>query len=211
MTAVSGADDRYWYEPQKGHGLPHDPLGSIIAPRPIGWISTHDGGGRRNLAPYSFFNLFNYRPPIIGFASVGYKDTLRNAETTGEFVWNLVTRGLSERMNASSATVSPDTDEFDLAGLTAAPSVNVGAPRVVESPVNLECRVSQILPLRDRAGGAMSTWLILGEVVGVHIAHRLLRQGIYDTAGAEPVLRGGGRTDYFQIQREALFRMLQPA
>lgn len=211
MSGMSEADDRYWYEPQKGHGLPHDPLGSIIAPRPIGWISTHDGNGRRNLAPYSFFNLFNYRPPIIGFSSVGYKDTLRNAERTGEFVWNLVTRELSERMNASSATVSPDTDEFDLAGLTSASSMNVGAPRVVESPVNLECQVCQIVPLRDAAGGMMSTWLILGEVVGVHIAQRLLRQGIYDTTGAAPVLRGGGRTDYFQIQREALFRMLQPA
>jgi flavin reductase (DIM6/NTAB) family NADH-FMN oxidoreductase RutF len=211
MSGMSAADDRYWYEPRKGHGLPHDPLGSIIAPRPIGWISTHDGGSRRNLAPYSFFNLFNYRPPIIGFASIGYKDTLRNAETTGEFVWNLVTRALSERMNASSASVSSDTDEFDLAGLTAASSVHVGAPRVVESPVNLECRLSQIVPLRDAAGDTVSTWMILGEVVGVHIAHRLLCRGLYDTVAAAPVLRGGGRTDYFQIQREALFRMLQPA
>lgn len=210
MTGMSESDNRYWYEPRKGHGLPHDPLGSIIAPRPIGWISTHDGSGRRNLAPYSFFNLFNYRPPIIGFASVGYKDTLRNAERSGEFVWNLVTRELSERMNASGATVSPDIDEFDLTGLTAASSVRVGAPRVAESPVNLECKVSQIVPLRDAAGGAVTTWLILGEVVCVHIAHRLLCQGLYDTTGAVPVLRGGGRTDYFQIQREALFRILQP-
>lgn len=211
VSGVSGAGDRYWYEPQKGHGLPHYPLGSIIAPRPIGWISTHDARGRRNLAPYSFFNLFNYRPPIIGFASVGYKDTLRNIEATGEFVWNLVTRELSERMNTSSATVPPDSDEFDLARLTSASSVKIGAPRVVESPVTLECRLSQIVPLRDAAGGAVSTWLILGEVIGVHIAHRLLCQGLYDTAGAAPVLRGGGRTDYFEIQRQALFRMLQPA
>lgn len=210
MSGTSLESDRYWYDPKKGHGLPHDPLGSIIAPRPIGWISTHDGAGHRNLAPYSFFNLFNYRPPIIGFASLGSKDTLRNAEKTGEFVWNLVTRDLTERMNATSATVSSDTDEFHLAELTSAPSVNIAAPRVAESPVNLECRLSQIVALRDASGGTLSTWLIMGQVVGVHIAHRLLRNGLYDTVAAAPVLRGGGRTDYFQIQRDALFRMPQP-
>lgn len=207
---MSPVSDRYWYDPRKGHGLPHDPIGSIVAPRPIGWISTHDGAGCRNLAPYSFFNLFNYRPPIIGFASAGYKDTLRNVERTGEFVWNLVTRELTERMNATSASVSPDTDEFDLAGLKDAPCVNILAPRVAQSPVNLECRVAQVVPLRDASGGLLSTWLITGEVVGVHIAPGLLRQGLYDTAEAVPVLRGGGRTDYFQIERDALFRMAQP-
>ena len=202
--------DQYWYDPRKGHGLPHDPIGSIVAPRPIGWISTHDGAGRRNLAPYSFFNLFNYRPPIVGFASCGYKDTLRNAQRTGEFVCNLVTRELTERMNATSASVATDTDEFALAGLTSAPSVSVGAPRVAESPVNLECRVSEIVRLHDASGELVSTWLILGEVVGVHIAHRLLSRGLYDTAEAVPVLRGGGRTDYFQLRPDALFRMQQP-
>jgi flavin reductase (DIM6/NTAB) family NADH-FMN oxidoreductase RutF len=202
--------DQYWYDPRKGHGLPHDPIGSIVAPRPIGWISTHDGAGRRNLAPYSFFNLFNYRPPIVGFASCGYKDTLRNAQRTGEFVCNLVTRDLTERMNATSASVATDTDEFALAGLTSAPSVSVGAPRVAESPVNLECRVSEIVRLHDASGELVSTWLILGEVVGVHIAHRLLSRGLYDTAEAVPVLRGGGRTDYFQLRPDALFRMQQP-
>ena len=204
-------NDRYWYDPQNGHGLPHDPLGSIVAPRPIGWISTHDGAGHRNLAPYSFFNLFNYRPPIIGFASLGYKDTLRNAEKTREFVWNLVTRDLTERMNATSATVSTDIDEFHLANLASAPSVNIAAPRVAASPVNLECRVSEIVRLHDASGSTLSTWLIMGQVVGVHIARHLLREGVYDTSAADPVLRGGGRTDYFVIQRDALFRMPQPA
>lgn len=207
MISVS---DGYWYEPKDGHGLPHDPLASIIAPRPIGWISTRDTAGARNLAPYSFFNLFNYRPPIIGFASVGYKDTLRNAERTGEFAWNLVTRELAERMNATSATVSPEIDEFDLAGLTSAPCVKIAAPRVAESPANLECRVSQIVRLRDASGGEVSTWLVMGEVVGVHIAHRLLREGLYGTAEAAPVLRGGGKTDYFQIEPHTLFHMTRP-
>ena len=99
------SDDVHFYEPRHGHRLAHDPFNSIVGPRPIGWISTQDRLGRRNLAPYSFFNAFNYRPPIIGFSSIGYKDTVRNIEQTGEFAWNLATRALAEAMNASSATV----------------------------------------------------------------------------------------------------------
>src|ERR1043165_461814 len=98
-------DGAHFYEPSKGHGLRHDPLNAIIAPRPIGWVSTVDAEGRRNLAPYSFFNAFNYRPPIIGFTSIERKDSLNNAEATGEFVWNLATRPLAEAMNATAATV----------------------------------------------------------------------------------------------------------
>ena len=98
-------DGAHFYEPANGHGLRHDPLNAIVAPRPIGWISTVDAAGRRNLAPYSFFNGFNYVPPIIGFASIGRKDSLNNAEATGAFVWNLATRQLAEAMNATSATV----------------------------------------------------------------------------------------------------------
>jgi flavin reductase (DIM6/NTAB) family NADH-FMN oxidoreductase RutF len=193
-----------------GHGLAHDPLASIVAPRPIGWISTQDGQGHRNLAPYSFFNIFNYDPPILGFASCGYKDTLRNAVQTREFAWNLVTRPLAEPMNATSAPFGPEVDEFAIAGLTAAPSKKIRAPRVAESPVNLECRVTQIQRLSDAAGNELSTWLLLGEVVGVHLSRHLLDAGIYVTAAAVPVLRGGGRTDYFAIGSGSLFRMTQP-
>jgi len=207
---VSRGSDTHFYEPRAGHGLPHDPLAAIVAPRPIGWISTVDGNGRRNLAPYSFFNLFNYAPPILGFASCGYKDTLRNAEQTREFVWNLVTRSLAEPMNATSATVGTDVDEFAIAGLTPVPSIKVRAPRVAESPVHFECRVTRIERLADAAGNELSTWLVLGEVVGVHIARHLLDAGIYVTAAALPVMRGGGRTDYFEIGSSALFRMAQP-
>ena len=99
------SDDQYYYEPAQGHGLPHDPFNAIIGPRPIGWISSQDAEGRLNLAPYSFFNAFNYTPPIIGFASVGRKDSLNNIERTGEFAWNLVTRPLAEAMNQSCAAV----------------------------------------------------------------------------------------------------------
>ncbi len=97
----------HFYEPAKGHGLPHDPFKSIIAPRPIGWVSTVDDHGHRNLAPYSFFNAINADPPMIAFSSYGYKDSVRNVEATGEFVWNLASRDLAEAMNASSASVAP--------------------------------------------------------------------------------------------------------
>lgn len=213
MTCVCDVSTQsriYFYEPKRGHGLPHDPIASIVAPRPIGWISTQDGEGGRNLAPYSFFNIFNYAPPILGFASAGYKDTLRNVELTREFVWNLVTRPLAEPMNATSATVAAGIDEFRVAGLTALPSMKVSAPRVAESPVNFECRVTRIERLSDAAGNDLSTWLVLGEVIGVHIARHLLDAGIYVTAAAVPVMRGGGRTDYFEVASSALFKMVQP-
>lgn len=207
---MTPADDTHFYEPRKGHGLSHDPFNSIVGPRPIGWISTHDGAGHNNLAPYSFFNAFNYVPPIIGFASIGLKDTVRNAERTGEFTWNLATRPLAERMNASSAMVPPEIDEFILAGLTPVRAALIGAARVAESPVNFECRVTQILQLRDVAGAEVSTWLVLGEVVAVHIARRVLIDGVYITAAAQPILRGGGPADYFAIEQGALFRMSRP-
>jgi flavin reductase (DIM6/NTAB) family NADH-FMN oxidoreductase RutF len=204
------ANDIHFYEPRNGHGLAHDPFNSIVAPRPIGWISSQDGAGHNNLAPYSFFNAFNYVPPIVGFASIGYKDTVRNAERTREFTWNLATRPLSEKMNASSASVAPEVDEFELAGLTPAPSAVLRAARVAESPVNFECRVTQIVQLRDVSGAEVKTWLVLGEVVAVHIARRLLIDGVYTTAAAQPILRGGGPADYFAIEQEALFRMRRP-
>lgn len=202
--------DLHSYEPRHGHGLPHDPFNAIVGPRPIGWIGSHDGAGHRNLAPYSFFNAFNYVPPIVGFASIGSKDTLRNVQATGEFTWNLVTRDLAERMNASCAAVPPEVDEFALAGLTPLASQHIAAPRVAESPVNFECRVTQIVQLTTAAGAAVPTWLVLGEVVAVHIARRLLVEGVYDTAAARPVLRGGGPADYFEIAPELRFRMHRP-
>ncbi len=207
---MNSADGTHFYEPRNGHGLAHDPFNSIVGPRPIGWISTHDGAGHNNLAPYSFFNAFNYVPPIIGFSSIGYKDTVRNTERTGEFTWNLATRPLAERMNASSASVAPEIDEFVLAGLTPAPGALIGAARVAESPVNFECRVTQILRLCDASGKEVESWLVLGEVVAVHIARRLLIDGVYTTAAAQPILRGGGPADYFAIEQGALFRMSRP-
>jgi flavin reductase (DIM6/NTAB) family NADH-FMN oxidoreductase RutF len=204
-------DDQYFYEPALGHGLPHDPFNAIVGPRPIGWISTRAADGTLNLAPYSFFNAFNYTPPLIGFASLGRKDTLRNVEASGEFVWNLATRPLAEQMNASCAAAPPEVDEFQLAGLATAPSRIVAVPRVAASPVSFECKCSQIIRLQGASGAETNTWLILGEVVGVHIAQSSLRDGIYDTAGAHPILRGGGPADYFEITPDSLFRMKRPS
>ena len=203
-------DDIHYYEPSKGHGLPHDPFNAMVGPRPIGWISSRDNAGHLNLAPYSFFNAFNYTPPIIGFASIGAKDSLRNIQETGEFGWNLVTRPLAEQMNASCAAVGPEISEFELTGLTPVASRNIKVPRVAESPVSFECKLTQIVQLHGVDGVLVPTWLVLGEVVGVYIARRLLKDGVYDTAAAEPVLRGGGPADYFAVTPENNFKMFRP-
>ncbi|MGV8917340.1 MAG: flavin reductase family protein [Pseudomonas sp.] len=204
------SDDIHFYEPSKGHGLPHDPFNAIVGPRPIGWISSQDADGKLNLAPYSFFNGFNYKPPIIGFASIGRKDSLNNIEQTGEFVWNLATRSLAEAMNRSCAPVAPDVNEFELANLTPVASRIVKVPRVLETPVAFECKVTQIIQLQSAAQELVPTWLVLGEVVAVHIAKSMLKDGIYDTATAEHILRGGGPADYFSLGPEALFKMYRP-
>lgn len=204
------SDDIHFYEPSKGHGLPHDPFNAIVGPRPIGWISSLSAQGKLNLAPYSFFNGFNYIPPIIGFSSVGRKDSLNNIEETGEFVWNLTTRPLAEQMNQSCAPVPPDVNEFELANLTPVASRIVKVPRVLETPVAFECKVTQIIQLQRANKELVSSWLVLGEVVAVHIAKSLLKDGIYDTASAEHILRGGGPADYFQLGPESLFKMYRP-
>jgi len=200
----------HFYEPRDGHRLPHDPFNAIVGPRPIGWISSSSRAGALNLAPYSFFNALNYVPPIVGFASIGYKDSVRNIEETGEFAWNLATRPLAEQMNQTCAAVPSEVDEFALAGLDPAPSRLIGVPRVAESPVSMECRLTQVVQLQRADGETVPTWLVLGEVVGVHIDAALLKDGIYDTAAAQPILRGGGPADYFAIGPEQLFRMFRP-
>ena len=200
--------DIHFYEPAQGHGLPHDPFNAIVGPRPIGWVSTRSASGAVNLAPYSFFNAFNYTPPLIGFSSIGYKDSVRNIEETGEFVWNLVTRANAEAMNASCAAVAPGVNEFTLSGLTEAASAKIAPPRVAESPVSFECKLSQLIRLQGADGTPVDTWMVFGEVVAVHIAKRLLKDGVYDTAAAEPILRGGGPADYFEVGPK--FKMYRP-
>ena len=200
----------YTYEPKSGHGLTHDPFNAIIGPRPIGWMSTISKTGIANLAPYSFFNGFNYYPPIIGFASLSLKDTARNAHETGEFVWNMATEPLAEAMNASSAQVSESIDEFMLAGLVTLPSKVVKPPRVAASPVAFECKVTQQFQLTNLRGETTPAWMTFGEVVCVHIHQDYLKDGIFDTTAARPILRAGGAGDYYRISDEAHFFMPRP-
>ncbi|HEV2072999.1 MAG TPA: flavin reductase family protein [Thermomicrobiales bacterium] len=203
-------DDIHFYEPSTGHGLPHDPFKAIVAPRPIGWISTLSTSGIPNLAPYSFFNAICDTPPIIAFSSSGPKDSLTNAEATGEFVWNMATRALAEAMNASSAPVPPEIDEFMLARLETAPSRIVAPPRVAASPASLECRLLQIVALHDLDGQPAAYQLVIGQVVGVHIDRAFLHDGLFDTGAAHPIMRAGYRDEYVEATPETMFRMMRP-
>jgi len=187
----------HFYRPADGHGLAHDPFNAIVAPRPIGWIGTRSRDGVRNLAPYSFFNALSYTPPLVGFSSVGYKDSVRNAEETGAFTWNLVTRPLAEQMNATSTQAG--VDEFEQAGLTGVESEDVAAPYVAEAPVSFECRTALVVQLLGADGAGTGSWWCTGEVVGIHIAEHLLVDGVYQTELAHPVLRGGGPSAYYEL------------
>jgi flavin reductase (DIM6/NTAB) family NADH-FMN oxidoreductase RutF len=186
----------HFYEPAKGHNLAHDPFKAIVAPRPIGWISTHDAEGRLNLAPYSFFNAVADRPPMVMFSSGGFKDTASNIQATGEFVCNLVTRPLAEKMNLTSASLPRGTNEFEFAGLSAAPCRIVAAPRVAEAPAALECRLVQMIQLQDVNGSTIDQFLTIGQVVGVHIDRAYLKDGLFDLLGTRPIQRAGYTADY---------------
>jgi len=205
-----GLKDLHYYEPVNGHRLKHDPFNAIVGPRPIGWISSRDAEGRVNLAPYSFFNAFNYHPPIIGFSSTAWKDSVSNIQDTGEFVWNLATMDLAQQMNATSASVPHGVDEFTISGLTPVPGRLVNVPRVGESPVSFECRLSQIVQLQGADGRKAKAWLTLGEVVAIYIDKRLIKDGVYQTALAHPILRAGRRGDYAEIRPDAMFEMPRP-
>ncbi len=200
----------HYYEPAEGHGLPHDPFNAIIGPRPIGWISSVDDTGRLNLAPYSFFNAFNYHPPIVGFSSLGWKDSVRNIAGNREFAWNLATKPLATAMNQTAATVPPEVDEFALAGLTPAPSRRIRPPRVAEARVSMECRLIEIVQLHTADREPVDSWLVLGEVVAVHIDKTLLKDGVYQTGEAWPILRAGGPGGYAQVTPDSMFDMRRP-
>lgn len=200
--------DSYFYDPRTGHGLRHDPFKAILAPRPIGWISSLDTEGRVNLAPYSFFNGFNSNPPIVGFSSEGRKDSVANIEATGEFVCNLATKPLAEAMNRTSAPVAHGVNEMQLAGLEPAPSTLVKPPRVARAPAAFECKLLQIVRLNTIDGTPAGGMLVLGQVIGVHINPEFLKDGIFDTAAARPIARCGYRGDYAEVDQ--LFEMIRP-
>ena len=181
------------------HGLPHDPFKSCVVPRPIGWISTIGADGAVNLAPYSFFNAVATEPPMVMFSSNGKqahgtKDSVANAEATGEFVCNMATWDLRDPMSQTSRPVPPEVDEFELAGLETQPSELVKPPRVKASPIHLECVYHQTLELPcDIEGGRNA--ICLGRVVGVHVRDEFLTDGKVDIARIKPLARLGYR-DY---------------
>ncbi len=180
-----------FYEPILGHGLPHDPFKAIVAPRPIGWISTLEPHGAPNLAPYSFFNGICSEPPMVMFSSEGLKHSATNARDTGEFVCNFASYDLREAMNLTSAPFGPQEDEFVRAGLEPAPCRAVKAPRVARSPAALECRTVSVSELKDMEGRALGRYVVVGQVVGVHIDEACLTDGIFDLAKARPLARCG--------------------
>lgn len=195
-----------FYEPSKGHGLPHDPFKAIVAPRPIGWISSLAADGSLNLAPYSFFNALGTHPHLVMFSSEGRKDSASFAGETHEFVANLVGRDLAEKMNASAVDAPRGVSEFDYAGLTPVPSRLVSPPRVGEALAALECKVTDILEPKGLDGRPAGNVIVFGEVVGVHIDERVLTDGLFDIVKAGTVARLGymdyaAVTETFQMRR----------
>ena len=199
-----------FYEPQtRDRSLfPHDPFKALVTPRPIGWISTISANGELNLAPYSYFNAFSSNPPIVGFSSEGDKDSSTFAMETGEFVWSMATWDLRDQMNASAASLARGESEFTHARLESAPSRLVRPPRVAASPAAFECRVTEVVKLKDLDGRDSGRRLVLGRVVGIHIEERFVRQGRVDSAAMRPIARGG--YDEYSVV-EQVFSMPRPA
>ncbi|MGH8733057.1 MAG: flavin reductase family protein [Burkholderiales bacterium] len=170
-----------FYEPQRRDKslFPHDPFKALVVPRPIGWISTLSAKGELNLAPYSYFNAFSSVPPIVGFSSEGEKDSSSFALETGEFVWSMATWELRDPMNASAA-----------------------------SPAAFECRVTELVKLKDLDGSDSGRRLVLGRVVGIHLDQRFVRAGRVDSAAMRPIARGG-YDEYSVVER--VFSMPRPA
>ena len=186
-------------------GLRHNPINALVAPRPIGWVSTVDREGRSNLAPFSYFNLVSSDPPVVMFSPNEKdphgtpKDTLRNVRETGEFVANIVPWRLRHAMNVTSTVLAYGESEFKLANLTEVASALVRPPRVGESPAALECRLLQIVDLPVNSDGRRYH-VVLGQVVAVHIDDAVITDGIVDTLKIAPLARMGG-SDYTHVER----------
>ena len=197
-----------FYDARKNdHGLPHDPVKAIIAPRPIGWITSMSAKGEINLAPYSFFNGVSSRPAVVMFSSEGRKDSLAFILETKEFVCNLATWDLREAMNKTSAPMARGVNEMEQAGLAAAPSRLVKPPRVAASPCALECRLLQTVPISDIEGRSLDCHVVFGQVIGVHIDDRFIKNGLLDTAAMKPIARCGYH-NYAVVESE--FRLQRP-
>lgn len=205
----------YYETDSNRHGLKFDPFKALVAPRPIGWISTVSPEGVHNLAPYSFFNAVSDRPPVVMFSSVGRKDSLINIEANGEFTCSLATWDLREQMNLSSAPVAHGVDEFVLAGLTATVGQQVKCARVGESPAAFECRHWKTIELPDfstantKRAPTERKFVVFGLVVGIYIDEAFIREGLVDTAGLRPLARMG-YMDYSVVSPESTFTMNRP-
>jgi flavin reductase (DIM6/NTAB) family NADH-FMN oxidoreductase RutF len=196
------------FQPEKNnHGLPHNPFIALVAPRPIGWISTLNEHGSVNLAPYSFFNAVSSRPPMVMFSSSTPKDSRRNAEATGEFVVNLATYDLREEMGATSDPHGPAVSEPEVVGLEMSPSLCVRTPRVARARAALECRYDKTVELTDREGKPISSAIVIGEVIGIYIDDALIVDGKVDITRARPIARLGYK-DYSVV--DAVFPMIFP-
>jgi flavin reductase (DIM6/NTAB) family NADH-FMN oxidoreductase RutF len=191
------------------HGLRYNPMKALIGPRPIGWISALNGKGEVNLSPYSFFNAVAENPFIVAFSSYGYKDAVAFVDETKEFVCNLATWDTREAMNLTSAPLPRGESELALAGLTPAPCRLVKPPRVAEAPAALECQWLRTIQLEDRDGTKMEQYLVLGQVIGVHIDDQFIKDGLVDTAAMRPIMRGG-YMDYFVATPETKFAIQRP-
>ena len=185
----------------------HDPFKAIVTPRPIGWISAVNAKGEVNLSPYSFFNAISSRPNIVMFSSENKKDAVAFVEETGEFTCSLVTKALAHPMNLTSAPLPRGESEYAHAGLEMAPSRFVKPPRVAGTPAALECKLLSVQQLRDLDGQEVPRWMVLGQVVGVFIDEAYIRDGRFDTAGANPIARCG-YADYAEVTE--LFSIARP-
>jgi flavin reductase (DIM6/NTAB) family NADH-FMN oxidoreductase RutF len=202
-----------YYEPGvTPHGLPFDPFKSCVVPRPIGWISTVDAQGRHNLAPYSQFQNISFDPPIVMFSANqdttgNRKDSVRNAEQTGEFVWNMATYELRDAVNVSAEELPHGVDEFERAGLVKLPSKLVKPMRVARSPIQFEC--VYLNTLRFPGTPPMGTAdVVFGRVVAVHIADEAIDDnGMVDVLKIQPLARMG-YYDYTFVDNK--FQMVIP-
>jgi flavin reductase (DIM6/NTAB) family NADH-FMN oxidoreductase RutF len=198
-----------YFDPRdKEYPLKHDPITSLVVPRPIGWISTLNRSGLVNLAPYSFFNAIASRPPFVMFSSAGRKDSQTNAEESGEFVHSVATWDLREEMNVTSAAVGPEISEPELARLEMAPSIAVKPPRVKRSPVAFECKYVKTVELPGADGKPNPFSVVIGEVVGIYIADEVIVDGIVDLSATRPIARLGGLDQYTAVDN--VFKMRRP-
>ena len=194
-----------FYEPcKRNHGLPHDPYNAIVGPRPIGWITSMSAKGEINLAPYSFFNSVSNDPPMVMFASDGRKHTIDFVEDTGEFVCNLAVWDLRNQVKDTSWAHPRGVNEMEVVGLEAAPSVLVKPPRVKQSPCALECKWLQTVRLNDVHGNPAPRFIAFGQVIGVHIDERFIKNGLLDTGAMQPIARAGYQ-EYFVTRSENRF------